>query len=280
MSDFFSRLIQRTMGYAETVQPLVSPVYGGLSNEESSLNLQTENLARIEESENINAVKNPVYNLSFPPDGNPSFNLTNKDAPEQVRDMTSPGDTLLNSRINKLPSKDIGRIYYSTEKDSIDKLDTEPLDKKEPLTLNDSKNKSTGRFSLNLLPENRSTTVNKSSDPFLSADSQETDTKEKGTIVNEKRNDEKASHHLLPLSFKDILSFEKIGKVEYKKSSIKNNIYSDIKLSPQAPTVKVNIKRVEVKAVIQQKIKQRHALKHEPKLSLDEYLKQRKSGER
>ncbi len=268
MSDFFSRLIERTMGYAETVQPLISPVYGGLSNEETGLNLQTDKLASIEESENINTVKNSVpVNKNTPVERgkDPGKNMNFE---EPVKEK------------NKIPDKDIENNFYFTARNKVDKQDTESLTKKENITLIDSKDKSIERFPLNLLPEVKSTTVNKSSDSALSEDPQETDIKKNGTNSNEKRNDKKASHHLLPLSFKERPAFQKIDNIGYKKSNDKNNIYNDLKLSREAPTVKVNIGRVEVKAIIQQKIKQRPALKHEPKLSLDEYLKQRKSGER
>jgi hypothetical protein len=267
MSDFFTRLIERTMGYAETVQPLISPLYGSLSNGEIALNLPTENLAGIEESEHINTAKNHV--------------IVNKNTSvERVinLDKNMNFEEPIKEKIN-LQEKDTENNFHSTERDRVDRQDTGSLTKKENITLRDSTNKLTESFSLNLLPEVGSAAVNKSSDPALSADSQETDIREKEKNNNEKRNDKKISLHLLPPSSKDVLSFEKIQNVEYK-SIIKNDIYSDLKLSREAPTVKVTIGRVEVKAIIQQKIKQRHALKHEPKLSLDEYLKQRKSGER
>jgi len=262
MSDYFSRLIQRTTGQLETVQPLISPVYGSLSNKETNMNLQTEKPAVIEASENINSVEGSLR-------ANKNTSIEKDKDPDRIINYEEP----IKEKI-KPPQKDIHEKYHFTEKDRVYEQDTEVLIKKENITLVDSKNKSMERSSEYLLPENRS------SAPHFPEDVRGTDIKEKGTVDNNKRKNIKTSYHLLPLSFKDRPVLQRIDNIGHKKSNDKNNIYNDIKFSPEATSVKINIGRIEVKAIIQQKTKQPHTLKQEPNLSLDEYLKQRKTGER
>jgi hypothetical protein len=85
---------------------------------------------------------------------------------------------------------------------------------------------------------------------------------------------------LLPESFKEEIYSGRSGIAKTVKHNEFDNTAKDQKTGPIIPTVKVTIGRVEVRAVMQQVHKTKVREQAKPKLTLDDYLRQRMDGKR
>jgi hypothetical protein len=91
---------------------------------------------------------------------------------------------------------------------------------------------------------------------------------------------EKTSYTLLPLNSKEVIHTEAIYNQTQRKSVRIEGDHTDLKLSSTNPTIKVNIGRIEVKAIMQQTSSPQRTVQQKPKLSLEKYLEKRSGGHR
>lgn len=319
MSNFLSRLIDRTLGKSKVVQPLLTSIY---VNEDTMRDgfptappLAEENIDLEEKTEfapfsEIETFSKEVGFQSVSPDLNNNTTAKNsgdnegfvhkkKDSNDYVHKEANNQlevDSRLLNRDEKLElsqhlEKSDRKSDLSYKKNLMDEVSpqietfknkslSEKLDIRDDILESVHKKKKrkaretkkalkNSSFSQNI---NNKGTVQKR---FETA---------KKIIISKKENidTDKKENSLTPLVFKRSIHPEVSVSQEHKGTTISEYNADGIKVSPMPPTVKVTIGRIDVRAVKQQRLShpQQRKFAPKPKLSLEDYLKQRSRGER
>jgi hypothetical protein len=258
MSDFFSRLIERTMGFAETVQPLAVPLYSTFSSDLPPLNNTNSELQISEGVREIkdNIVKQP---LRINKNNESQNSTTKREEPIMDKSGYEREPVKSSSFLRKLDisetQKSIKGITQSSEIIDSDKTKEKKAEKKEA-------------------------SAEKSVTDILFPESEEFHYRGNSSTQKKFNHTEKSVPSLLPGSSKEGFSYERSGITAFVKHNVFDNKSKDQKSESIIPTVKVTIGRVEVRAVMQQAHKTKLREQAKPKLTLDDYLRQRMEGKR
>lgn len=261
MSDFFSRLIERTMGYAETVQPLAVPIYSAFSSDPSPLNSKdienptTEASGKeadnkmLKQSFRINADKEIQNSDSEPGELSIDESGDEREPAKKYRlgmqyDISDPAETF----------KEIINAGKIVNKDNVNQIKNNKMEKED--------------------------TVIRSAENILFDKSKKFHFIKASSVHKEDNRAIESIPALLPESFKKEIYSEMSGIAKTVKHNEFDNTVKDKKPGPIIPTVKVTIGRVEVRAVMQQVHKTEVREQVKPKLTLDDYLRQRMEGKR
>lgn len=261
MKDFFIRTIERTMGIAETVQPLAVPIYSVFSFGHSPLNNKDMETPTTEDSDK--EADNKLLKQSFRI--NSDKEIQNSDSEPGELSMDESGD-----------EREPGKEYRPGREYDI----SEPAETfKEVINDNEIVNKD----KVNQIKNNRrekEDTVVMSAENILFDGSEKIHFIKASSVHKEDNRSIESIPALLPESFKEEIYSERSGTAKTIKHNEFDNTVKDQKPGPIIPIVKVTIGRVEVRAVVQQVHKTKVREQAKPKLTLDDYLRQRMDGKR
>jgi hypothetical protein len=261
MKDFFIRTIERTMGISETVQPLAVPIYSVFSFGPSPLNNKDmENpTTEVSGKEAPNILLKQAFRI------NDDKEIQNSDSEPGELSMDESGD-------EREPGKEyrLEREYDISEpaktfKEVINNSEIVNKDKVNQIKNNKREKEDTAVISAENILFDGSGKIH-----FIKASS----------VHKEDKRAIESIPALLPESFKEEIYSERSGIAKTVKHDKFDNTVKDQKPGPIIPTVKVTIGRVEVRAVMQQVHKTKVREQAKPKLTLDDYLRQRMEGKR
>ncbi|GEM_PF-6406544 len=271
MQGFFTRIIERTRGIAETVQPLSVPTYGSFSYELGNSYHPERKLSIPEKIEEMRSFKLPEDSTEVNnSEGNPRHNKnlhSEELIPDEFKNIRKPiartsdfiieddGERFLLNAEEKVSEKKL----YGNNKTTRNKDETEQARGADPI-----------------LPETRAMSGQKLDRDTFSQDTVQFHKKEISSTDKKKKYIEKSYPSLLPNSFEGLL----LPKRSAMNLHIEHDVSKDDKRESSIPSVRVTIGRVEVRAVMNQSPKPKPREQPQPKLKLDDYLKQRSEGKR
>lgn len=257
MNGFFQRLAQRTLGTAQTVRPFITPRFARNLAETENANPIPE-IGRPPEEPNLNAVHN----------NKPASRATQTEAPQK------------NHRASRVPEQQTQGGQHLNVTNSIRAEPLSPIDPVKPNT--DDKNQiETPRIPHDIEPRIISSThSHRLAEPVLASERSP-----------EKRSLEEAPLVPLPVGRSpspehSTTRFENFGNPgNVPLNSGQQSLQSTAILKPQgldeSRTINVSIGRVEVRAVHPQPAPiKTERVKTKSTLSLEDYLQQRRNGER
>jgi len=311
VADLFHRIAERALGLADTVQPLVPSMYEFLGFD-SYTHFQNEALdsGKMERQDNSESLQNEGTPSLFSKQRSTSNRQVSQDISQRIRHPEKVLDPGLFSQ-----GSDLGREHVQQESDSSciednndDGLSSHSTDNKaqqegfdsgadhkgapqyreQPLH-NDVPKQQAGFIRPPL--EITNSEVAKEVGPDFFQDSErkrafaapepkkairhEIIVKRKGgkPLSFEKTERVTSSEQLIPSVGKSAQPIQMEKNLSERRSPVPESVKT-------APTIKVTIGRIEVKAVMQQPPPKQTIKPHAPKLSLDDYLKQRNAGKR
>ncbi len=287
MSNFLTRLVNRTHGLSEVVQPVTKPIFtsevavGGGFSSTPPLDKKNSDL-----KEKIEFTQPPGTKASStgaePTTINP---VTDKDTiPEKSLDSNRIGDIHPNPKNKTLVPIDNQQLDANTPPISNKKVikelhfhlkKTKSLSSKK--TIKDIIPKQTETPEGNILSDEPNIgNVRSHKEKALSIQSPESN-----TLIKKVHISDKEEHSLVPTYYKG--NIRPYGS-DYLEKTIGAMVdgYSEKRgAASTPPTIKVTIGRIDVRAVMQQAPSpQRRTAPPKPKLKLDDYLKQRNGGQR
>lgn len=280
MSNFITRMVNRTFGLGEVVQPLTTPVFA----EEKKILKDSPGIIPREKKRSDLTEKNE--SLSFSEIQEPSVEVeadeksTFPKRSEQSKESIITESNII-ARPDKTPDKIIdSKGFYGNIKNR-NMLSPQP--EKAEKHHNSSTNKKSGvvipgqkKVSKNIvLPEKKNMPEVKSHERKVS----EIDSSEPTTLINKWQYADEGDY---TLASKGFIRSERAGSFEQPIPSITDRFFDQEKTPSATPTIKVTIGRIDVRAVTQkaESTPVRRVVPPKPKLSLDDYLKQRSGGER
>jgi hypothetical protein len=309
MADFLTRMIEQTLGLAQVVQPLVPSMFAQESvwiDHELKSQALTEETLSIEDKENfepaqLNRVTPPLRidkKSSLHAEQNsghfPSPKLDKKSAAvqasikknrEKVTSEQHEGSPLLSEQKGEmlLPQKATYQVNHETASSSIINRRSIPVQNKsaenvvgKPTPTNSSESRledqeekkvplaSKGSAKKDRLPSNnqRSSVVSE----------------ELPTVIHAGQNKEHGSQSLIPFTVKKVIRPALSAEAGQTGITSFENHRAKPGESTSARTVKVTIGRIDVRAVMHHPRSPKSTVLRVPKLSLDDYLKQRNGG--
>ncbi len=261
MSSFLTRLVDRTLGLSEVVQPMVKPLFARevpqpLSAEPSSTGIEPASI-------------NPV---------------SDKDTvPEKSLDSNRVADNRQNHKTRTLLPTD-NQLDTNSPPIADKKVITEM-----PFQLNKTKSHSSQKtIESKISKQTEEPGTGILSDRSKIDDAKSLDVKttliqpaEPNTLIEKIHISNKEEHTLVPTYNKGYTRPYGSDYQEKKIEAMVDGYPEKGGAASTAPTIKVTIGRIDVRAVMQQTPSpQRRVTPTKPKLSLDDYLKQRGGGER
>ena len=305
MSNFITRMVNRTFGLDEVVQPLTTPVFadeknimedspGIIPREKKSSDLTEKN-----ESLSFSEIQEPSVEVEA--EEKSSFPKRSKQSEESIiteSNIIAKPDKTIDSKgfcennknrdlLPPRPEKPEKHNSLSTTKSSVvipgqmKATENIVLSSKQLLVSANSEEKEKPISRQSAVPENIVLTGKKSMPgvkPYERKVS-EIDSSEPTTLINKLQVADEGDHLLASKGF---IRSERTGNFEQPIPSITDRLSEQRRTLSATPTIKVTIGRIDVRAVMQ-KAESTPVLRvvpPKPKLSLDDYLKQRSGGER
>lgn len=305
MSNFITRMVNRTFGLDEVVQPLTTPVFadeknimedspGIIPREKKSSDLTEKN-----ESLSFSEIQEPSVEVEA--EEKSSFPKRSKQSKESIiteSNIIAKPDKTIDSKgfcennknrdlLPPRPEKPEKHNSLSTTKSSVvipgqmKATENIVLSSKQLLVSANSEEKEKPISRQSAVPENIVLTGKKSMPgvkPYERKVS-EIDSSEPTTLINKLQVADEGDHLLASKGF---IRSERTGNFEQPIPSITDRLSEQRRTLSATPTIKVTIGRIDVRAVMQ-KAESTPVLRvvpPKPKLSLDDYLKQRSGGER
>ena len=294
MSNFITRMVNRTLGLGEVVQPLITPVFADEKNiMEDSPGIiprgkKSSDLTEKNESLPFSEIQEPSVEVAA--EEKSTFPKRNKQSKESI---------IAESNIIAKPDKTIDMLSPQPEKaENHNRLST---NKKSggviPGQMKASENIVLSRESFsgfinsekkeNLISRQSAVSENiflmgKKSMPDVKLYERkvsEIDSSEPTTLINNLQVADREDHSLASKGF---IRSERAGNFEQPIPSITDRLSEQKRTLSATPTIKVTIGRIDVRAVMQkaESTPVRRVVPPKPKISLDDYLKQRSGGER
>ena len=310
MSNFITRMVNRTFGLGEVVQPLITPVFADEKNimedspgiippEKKSSDLTEKNeslpFSEIREpSVEVEAEEKSTFpkrskqskesiitesNIIAKPDKTPEKIIDTKGFYEnnKNRDMLSPQPEKAEKHNRLSTNKKSGVVIPGQMKAS----ENIALSSKQLLVSTNSEEKEKPISRQSAAPENIVLTGKKSMPDVKLYERKvsEIDSSEPTTLINNFQVADRKDHSLASKGF---IRSERAGNFEQPIPSITDRLSEQRRTLSATPTIKVTIGRIDVRAVMQkaESTPLRRVVPPKPKLSLDDYLKQRSGGER
>lgn len=306
MSNSITRMVNRTFGLGEVVQPLTTPVFADEKNiMEDSPGIiprgkKSSDLTEKNESFPFSEIQEPSVEVAA--EEKSTFPKRNKQSKESI---------ITESNIIAKPDKTIDSKGFYENNKNRDMLSPQPkkAEKHNRLSTNkksgvvipgqmkasenialssesfsgfinsEEKEKPISRQSA--VPENIVLTGKKSMPgvKLYERKVSEIDSSEPTTLIN---NLQVADREDYSLASKGFIRSERAGNFEQPIPSITDRLSEQRRTLSATPTIKVTIGRIDVRAVMQkaESTPVRRVAPPKPKLSLDDYLKQRSGGER
>lgn len=273
MSNFITRMVNRTFGLGEVVQPLTIPVFADDKNimEDSPGIIPPEKKSSdlIEKNESLPFSQIQEPSVEVEAEKKPTFPKRSKQSKESI---------ITKSNIIAKPDKTIdskgfyeNRDMLSPQREKAEKHNRLSANKKSGVVI-PGQMKATEHI---VLTEKKSMPDVKLYERKVSG----IDSSEPNTLINNLQVADREDHSLASKGF---IRSEKAGNFEQPIPSITDRLSDQRKTLSATPTIKVTIGRIDVRAVMQkaESTPVRRVVPSKPKLSLDDYLKQRSGGER
>lgn len=306
MSNSITRMVNRTFGLGEVVQPLTTPVFA------DEKNIMEDSPGIIPQGKKSSDLTEKNESLLFSEIQEPSVEVeAEKKSTFPKRSKQSKESIITESTIIAKPDKTIDSKGFYENNKNRDMLSPQPekAEKHNRLSTNkksgvvipgqmkasenialssesfsgfinsEEKEKPISRQSA--VPENIVLTGKKSI-PVVKPDERkvsEIDSSEPTTLINKLQVADGEDHSLASKGF---IHSERAGNFEQPIHSITDRLSEQRRTPSATPTIKVTIGRIDVRAVMQkaESTPVRRVVSPKPKLSLDDYLKQRSGGER
>ena len=298
MSNSITRMLNRTFGLGEVVQPLTTPVFADQKN------IMEDGPGIIPRGKKSSALTEKNESLPFSEIQEPFVEVeAEKKSTFPKRSKQSKESIITESNIIAKPDKTIdSKDFYENNKnrdmlspqpekaEKHNRLSTNKKSEEKPIS-RQKETESNRLFSgkkinevisrQSAVPENIVLTGKKSMPGVKLYEKKvsEIDSSEPTTLINNLQVADSEDHSLASKGF---IRSERAGNFEQPIPSI-TDCFSDQRRTLSAtPTIKVTIGRIDVCAVMQkaESTPVRRVVTPKPKLSLDDYLKQRSGGER
>lgn len=312
MSNSIRRMVKRTFGLGEVVQPLTTPVFADEKNivedspgiiprgkKSSGLTEKNESLpfSEIQEpSVEVEAEKKSTFpkrskqskesiitesNIIAKPDKTPDKIINSKGFYEnnknRDRDMLSPQPEKAEKH-NRLSTNKKSGVVIPGQMKATENI---ALSSKQLLVSTNSEEKEKPISRQSAAPENIVLTGKKSMPDVKLYERKvsEIDSSKPTTLINKLQVADGGDH---PLASKGFIRSERAGNFEQPIPSRTDRLSEQRRTLSATSTIKVTIGRIDVRAVMQkaESTPLRRVVPPKPKLSLDDYLKQRSGGER
>lgn len=314
MSDFITRLVERTLGLSEAVQPIHTPTFANEITEEDGpsatphLDVRTsdpEEGTKISEFSRAEPSSLRARALSEPAPPNKTTisdkPIHSHDSPDSQPDSKNDvvwetdqpfeSDPLLSQQkaereLFQQPKKD--RQFESDPLVSNQKVERELSPQPKKPQSHDSPSWDKNRKEVISTPIDTSGDIDLSEKrdtvavKFYNEQASSMHSAESRGLTKRLQNTEKRSHSLRSLTSKRFVRPEVSLTQEKRQLAVQDRHSNERKASSTLPAIKVTIGRIDVRAVGEQAPSppRQRKVDPKPKLSLDDYLKQRNRGER
>jgi hypothetical protein len=275
MSNFISKLVNRTFGLGEVVQPLATPIFADVKN---NMDVRPRIIPHENNSTGLVGKNESSYfsemqelPLEAEVDKRSAFSKISKQSKESI---------ITESNIITMPNNTIDSKSYHENSDSIDVFSHQHENVEIDNTLSTDKNsvvlvQGEEKLSGNIVLQEKMNMPD--AKPFERKVSS-IDSSEPTTLISKFQVADEDGHSLASKSF---LRSEMAANFEQPILSTTDKI-SEKRIASAPPTIKVSIGCVDVRAVIQKadSTPVRRVVPPKSKLSLDDYLNKRSGGER
>ena len=289
MSDFITRLVERTLGLCEVVQPVVTPNFGnGITKKDGSSTMpssEEEVLDSGEETQLSEFSRAEVSSLRAKIASEPNVpnRTTVPERPMRSRNLTGSQPDSKDHVVEETDKRSESDPLVSNQKVGEELL----LQAKDPPSHGNPSGDGKAKevisapieTSLNIdLSEKRQTSSvkphNAKASPARSAESQR--------LTEKLQNVDEQVPSLPPLASERLIRPEISFRQEQTEPAVPDHHFAEKEASPMLPAMKVTIGHIDVRAVRQQTPSppRQRKVDPKPKLSLDDYLKQRNGGQR
>ena len=314
MSDFITRLVERTLGLSEAVQPIHTPIFANEITEEDGPSAtphldgktsDSEEETKASEFSRTEASSVRAHILSEPP---PPNKATIPDKPMRSHDFTDSQPDSKNNVVWETDKpfesdpllsqqKAERELFQQPEKEK--QFESDPLVSKQKVERelspqpkkpqsHDSPSWDKDRKEVTSTPTEKSGNMDLSEKgdtgavKFYNEQASSMHSAESRGLTKKLQSTEKRAHSLRPLASKRLVRPEVSLTQEKRELAIQDRHSDERKASSTLPAIKVTIGRIEVRAIREQAPSppRRRKVDPKPKLSLDDYLKQRNRGER
>ena len=314
MSDFITRLVERTLGLSEAVRPIHTPIFANEITEEDGISTMphldgktsdSEEETKASEFSRTEASSARAHILSEPP---PPNETTIPDKPMRSHDFTDSqpdskndvvwetdkpfeSDPLLSQQkaekeLFQQPEKD--KQFESDPLVSNQKVERELSPQPKKPQSHDSPSWDKDRKEVTSIPTETSGNMDLSEKgdtgavKFYNEQASSMHSAESRRLTKKLQSTEKRAHSLRPLASKRLVRPEVSFRQGQTGPAGQEHYPDERKASSTLPAIKVTIGRIDVRAIREQAPSppRRRKVNPEPKLSLDDYLKQRSGGQR
>ena len=279
MSNFITRMVNRTFGLGEVVQPLTTPVFA------DEKNIMEDSPGIIPREKKSSGLTEKNESLPFSEIQEPSVKVEAEEKSIFPKTSKRPEESIITesnviAKPDKTPDKIIdSKSFYENNKNR-DMLSLQPEKAERHNRLSTNKKSwvlipGQKKASENVPPEKKNMPDVKPYERKFS----ETDSSEPTTMINKLQVADGEKHSLASKGF---IRSERAGAFEQPTPSITDRFSEQRKVPSTPPTIKVTIGRIDVRAVMQkaESTPVRRVAPPKPKLSLDDYLKERCGGTR
>jgi hypothetical protein len=257
ISDFLTRLVERTLGLAEVVQPLVTPVYAKEAIAKGDILSPLDNQIVVNETPPLDA------ELSHKPHQPDQDSLPEKPVHGGIAYINKSED---------YPIKELEDGPSTPEKSEGDAI----APPREFTTLHaKGKREISQRIHLNIFP-----TEKPDKPPALLYDSEDLLIPEETHTIGKRQTVNKAMNFKSGSPLKKALVPEVSNNIELIKTDSMNRQFTDMAAASENTHIKINIGRIEVKAITPPVPTRAKPSRPSPRITLEDYLKQRNEGKR